>query len=471
MHKLLKILIFFIINCLLLSITSAYNITSIEKGKWDTIVWIIEQKISQNGEWTRQIYIKSLNKFRTNKSEKIKGIIDYVIYNLDTKSYDLSYLFSDEKINTNSNKCIKSTTNINWTSYEIPILSNWKTYTINYTTNTENGTIDYYNIYTCENGVLNTNQNKIYIKTNCNSGYSWWWSGCIKDTVSNKNCSNVNYRIGNHIYQIAEFKHWTSIQEWVKDWIQSYSQKFSCNNWAITVNWAEILSNVLSYDCPYTTQHVGDHTYPITDFFNWTTLQKISDKVYIQNWYQTFIQNFSCNNWNITTVWSEIMNFTCNSWYSAYWTSCVLSTDINNDSATVSNLWFEKTYWDLKKWDIVQIGAFKVTNNNIYNTYNIDVKLESWAITGWLSTKSRLTFSDIYFVDDNWYKYNSTISKNTNNFLNIEIVDMWALNYKVFWIVNEATPWNDEIITTINSLVWKNTWLYDQKIWKITVWK
>jgi len=136
----------------------------------------------------------------------------------------------------------------------------------------------------------------------------------------------------------------------------------------------------------------------------------------------------------------------------------------NNDLLKITGSSYDKTYWDLKTWDTIEMWSF----NFQWNSGNYKVAL--WFTSGAqkIIWKSRVKFSKVYLKSEYWdiiisptpYALVKTFKGlNTNR------------NYTLHWVVEEMIEWNELFNITFFEVEWEKYIIVNNKVWKIEFWK
>ncbi len=163
-------------------------------------------------------------------------------------------------------------------------------------------------------------------------------------------------------------------------------------NWICAVNytlyfdaWWNVtcipLTSLTSAPCSASTKNVNWHTYNLPLF---NAQVQSSSIVNANNWSFTYYQNFWCDNWVVSTIWSESIDgtkTTCNSWYSvsADWLSCIpLNCSFNWN---VVNNWSSVTAYSLLNATYPTLCSSQsrvCTNWTLWWTYTYDSCTQSY---------------------------------------------------------------------------------------------
>lgn len=350
MKTFIKIVAFFLASFLSISASFAYDLNTTEKYKLDIVIQKLENSISSRWEYYRSIYISKLTDLKNRTTDD--KIITYINYVIESlnKSLDIFNIFWG--IDNNYPGC-SSTTKYVWThSYSLSSMYNWENSTISISLSIPNWYDVYRQTFTCSNWVINNVWYEQYVSTSCTSWYYLSWRSCVSYYNVNRSCDSTSQIVNGHTYYLSALSSW--------------------------------------YDYTRTT------TYNIS------------------NWYDTYRQTFSCDNWVFTAYWSEeYVSTNCNSNYYLSWRSCYYNWYNYNNNYNYNNCqWAYKYYNNYSAYvDYLSNGSKRQVSFNIWNGY----RYVTYLCSNWT-----LVEDSAYTTCSYWYVWNWSYCyyNNTNYYYN-----------------------------------------------------
>jgi hypothetical protein len=431
--KIIKnIILFFIISILLIWNTQAYTLTSADRAKWDILVSKTEKKISKYWENTRKAQINWLKALKKSKWAKDKAIIDYAISKLENNDNDLesllwdyvdynnndSYTQYDYNSNYNSNVtyvCYAKNINVNWHSYSVSQMNYWDIKEFVYQRNITNWYQNFKQFFSCSDAWIKIYWSEISYLPVCNNWYYQDWDYCKYDY----NNSNSNYNNYNN----------------------NYNTYYSNNN------------------CALTTQNVNWRIYTIYQMNNWD-IREFTYNSNITNWYQVYKQSFKCNNWFLSTYWSESSFWTtCNSWYYQSGNYCYSNYNNNNNNNNYNGCASTTQYINWHNYNLSYLNhneireyTYQKNISNWYIVYKQSFKCYDWYISSYSSENSNNV------VCYSWYyqSWDSCIANYVNNNNNCSSTTKYVNShlYEISYMNNNDTR---EFTSNYNISNWKQT--------------